>query len=301
MLATVVAGLTFGEACAQTVNCDDLLAEAKAAQGDVDKLTVVRDAAEKSCKIDVAVAVSRFLGFALFNKATTASPAERMSLLKSAALYAKDWRVFAALGSEQLKAGELPEAARSLQSALIIIQETSPTPAPPPDVVAKLITMTNNARAAAPGYVKVGSTRSGEPGGVASDKIAGVQIETVPFPIEFVFNESTPTEDGVFAISDLTDILISNAKRKPGEVILLAGHTDPVGDEASNLKLSERRAASVRDALLAVGALSGAKIRIIGCGESSPPKIESPEFYSEDEIHQIMRRVELVRSGNPCP
>ena len=301
VFAAALAALMIGDASAQTADCSTLLTDAKAAQGNVDQLSTMRDDAEKACKIDVSVAVSRLLGFALFNKAREASAADRIALLKDAVLYVKDWRVLAALGAEQLKAGDLPDAARSLQSALIVIQETSPTPAPPSEVVARLITMTNNARAAAPSYVKADTTRSGKPGGVAADKIAGVDIETVPFPIEFVFNESTPTEDGAFAISDLAEILASDVARQSNRVFILAGHTDPVGDEASNQKLSERRAASVRDALLAVGALNGAEIRVVGCGETSPPKIESPEFYSEDEVHQIMRRVELIRSGRPCP
>lgn len=286
---------------AQVADCPALLAEAQAAQGDVGALSALRDATDQACELDVAVPVARMLGFALFNKAREAPEADRVALLEDAARYAKDWRVLAALGSEQLRTGKRAEAARSLQSALIIIQEAPPSPAPPPEVVKKLLTMANNARAAAPSYVKAETTRSGEPGGIAADKVAGVDIEAVPFPIEFVFNETTPTEDGAFAISDLAEIMAAEVARQSGAVIVLAGHTDPVGDEASNMVLSERRAASVRDALMAEQALQNVEIRIVGCGEGSPPSIESPEFYSEDEIHQIMRRVELIRSGSPCP
>ncbi|MEM7544013.1 MAG: OmpA family protein [Pseudomonadota bacterium] len=298
---TIAATLTMApNAHAASPACETIMNDASAAAGDIEALRALHNAADQQCQIAVSAAVSRKLGFALFNEAREVPEGERVAILKDAARYAKDWRILAGLGSEQLRAGDRTGAAESLQSALIVIQETPPDPPPPPAVVQKLLTMANNARAAAPSYVKAQTTRSGDPGGVAADRVAGVDIEAVPFPIEFVFNETTPTEDGAFAIADLADIMAASAARQSGGFIVLAGHTDPVGDEASNRVLSERRAEAVREALLATGKLQGLEIRTMGCGETSPPRIESPEFYSTDEIHQIMRRVELVRAGDPC-
>jgi OOP family OmpA-OmpF porin len=47
------------------------------------------------------------------------------------------------------------------------------------------------------------------------------------------------------------------------------GHTDSVGDEAYNLKLSERRAQAVVDFLAAKGVAPG-RIKAVGYGESKP-------------------------------
>lgn len=280
---------------ADPAECREIAVAAQAARGDIAALGELQARAD-ACDGATATYVSGALGGALFNAARTASEAERLSLLKRASTLRRDWRIYAALGEEQARAGDHGGAALSLQSALVILQESPPDPPPPAEAVEKLIAMANVARATAPVYTRALRTRSNEPGGVAAERVAGVEIEAVPFPIEFVFGETTLTEDGAFAVEDLGEIVSASA----GAVITLAGHTDPVGSDAANRALSLRRAEAVRDILLGQRGLNGVEIRTIGCGETSKPRIDQPEFYSEAEIHQIMRRVELVRSGEPC-
>jgi outer membrane protein OmpA-like peptidoglycan-associated protein len=55
----------------------------------------------------------------------------------------------------------------------------------------------------------------------------------------------------------------------PQKTVLIEGHTDNVGAEAYNLDLSERRALSVKEALIQVG-VDGSRIDTLGLGESSP-------------------------------
>ena len=74
----------------------------------------------------------------------------------------------------------------------------------------------------------------------------------------------------------------------PAKTVLIEGYTDDVGSEIFNLGLSERRAASVRDALLAAG-VSPLRISTIGYGEARP--IAS---NSTPEGRQLNRRVEIV-------
>ena len=74
----------------------------------------------------------------------------------------------------------------------------------------------------------------------------------------------------------------------PAKTVLIEGYTDDVGSEIFNLGLSERRAASVRDALLAAG-VSPLRISTIGYGEARP--IAS---NSTPEGRQMNRRVEIV-------
>lgn len=277
-------------------DCDATMEAARAHKGDAAALEQDLAQAERACPAELAARVSDAYAFALFNSALQAKGGERRALLDKAASHTTDWRVHATLGSDLLEAGDRLGAAVALQNALLDLQENDAGNAPP-EVVRKIITMANNARAAAGTYTRSVRTRSGEPGGVAAERIGGVEIETVPFPIEFEFGESVPTEDGAFAIDDLADILANvDASR-----LTLAGHTDPVGGDRANQALSLRRAEAVREALARAGVRGADRMGVIGCGEYSPPAIESPEYYSEAEIHQIMRRVELVRGGTACP
>jgi outer membrane protein OmpA-like peptidoglycan-associated protein len=68
----------------------------------------------------------------------------------------------------------------------------------------------------------------------------------------------------------------------------LNGHTDSVGSDAANQKLSEDRANSVRDYLVSKG-ISGDKIEAKGYGETEP--VASNDT---DEGRQLNRRVEFT-------
>lgn len=57
--------------------------------------------------------------------------------------------------------------------------------------------------------------------------------------------------------------------RYPGLPIAIEGHTDDRGSAESNRSLAERRAGSVRDALLAIGVDPG-RLTVIGVGEGKP-------------------------------
>ena len=76
--------------------------------------------------------------------------------------------------------------------------------------------------------------------------------------------------------------------RNGAKTVLIEGYTDDVGSENFNLGLSDRRAASVRNALLAAG-VSPLRISTIGYGEARP--IAS---NSTPEGRQMNRRVEIV-------
>ncbi|MDX1460333.1 MAG: OmpA family protein [Xanthomonadales bacterium] len=72
--------------------------------------------------------------------------------------------------------------------------------------------------------------------------------------------------------------------------ILIEGHTDAQGDAAYNQQLSERRASSVREALIAAG-VSADRIRVEGRGEHYPVATnDTPEGRQQN------RRVEIIIS-----
>ena len=72
--------------------------------------------------------------------------------------------------------------------------------------------------------------------------------------------------------------------------LAIEGHTDATGQAAANQTLSERRAAAVREALVAQFAIDGARLTSKGLGQSKPV---GPNTTPEGR--QQNRRVELVR------
>jgi OOP family OmpA-OmpF porin len=70
--------------------------------------------------------------------------------------------------------------------------------------------------------------------------------------------------------------------------IEIAGHTDAVGDDRSNLELSGARAAAVRQYLVDHG-VSAARLTSNGYGESRPVATNDT-----DEGRQLNRRVEFI-------
>jgi outer membrane protein OmpA-like peptidoglycan-associated protein len=71
--------------------------------------------------------------------------------------------------------------------------------------------------------------------------------------------------------------------------LLVEGHTDAQGDEGHNQRLSESRAAAVRDELIRRG-VDAARLRAAGYGETRPVGDNATEIGRAQN-----RRVELVR------
>jgi outer membrane protein OmpA-like peptidoglycan-associated protein len=102
--------------------------------------------------------------------------------------------------------------------------------------------------------------------------------------IQFEYNSSALTEDSQQGIQMLTDFL----QRNPDLKVELAGHTDNVGSESYNLKLSSERADSVRNALIAHG-IEGSRLTAKGYGASRPV---APN--DTDEHRALNRRTEMI-------
>ncbi len=68
---------------------------------------------------------------------------------------------------------------------------------------------------------------------------------------------------------DTIDRLAQFMREYPGKSLLIEGHTDSVGSEEYNQRLSERRALSVKDALASRG-IDSRRIRTLGLGETRP-------------------------------
>lgn len=84
----------------------------------------------------------------------------------------------------------------------------------------------------------------------------------------FAFDSAVLSADGKAALQALGDSI-----RAQGSTVVdidIIGHTDSVGPDSYNQGLSERRAAAVRDYLVAEKGIDGGIIDVSGMGETSP-------------------------------
>ncbi len=108
---------------------------------------------------------------------------------------------------------------------------------------------------------------------------------SVDVEILFDYNSATPSATSVTDIDDLATA-ITDARFAARRFVVL-GHTDSRGSEEYNLKLSERRAESVRARLQIVSGLSAERFIAVGRGEQElkdPSVPESP----------VNRRVQII-------
>jgi len=105
----------------------------------------------------------------------------------------------------------------------------------------------------------------------------------------FDFNKYTLKPGAREKMAKVAGILLAY----PGLKIQVEGHTDSVGSDEYNMKLSQQRADSVRDYLVAQ-AVPAANVSAVGLGKADP-------VASNDNAagRQQNRRVELVVSGEP--
>jgi len=94
-----------------------------------------------------------------------------------------------------------------------------------------------------------------------------VQKVTLDSKVLFGFDSAVLKPEGLAAID--SQVVGSLSRMQKLEVVLVTGHTDRLGTEAYNQKLSQRRADAVRDYLVGKG-VDRAKIETIGMGEKQP-------------------------------
>ena len=103
----------------------------------------------------------------------------------------------------------------------------------------------------------------------------------------FDFDKSVLRPDGRKSIDDA----IAKLRGVDLELVIATGHTDSIGSDAYNQRLSERRAAAVKDYLVSKG-IPASKITTIGKGESQPVATNKTA-----EGRQKNRRVDIEFKG----
>ncbi len=154
----------------------------------------------------------------------------------------------------------------------------------------------------------LGGVVGGVAGGVIGDKmdkqakeikevLPGAEVERVGEGIKVTLNENTVNFD--FNSANLTtlaktnlDKLVTVLKNNPDTNINIYGHTDSIGSDAVNLRISSQRAEAVKNYLVAKG-ISASRMFTEGLGKSSP--IASNDT---DAGRAKNRRVEFAITAN---
>jgi OOP family OmpA-OmpF porin len=103
----------------------------------------------------------------------------------------------------------------------------------------------------------------------------------------FDFDKSVVRPDGKKSI----DEALAKIKGVDLEMVIATGHTDSIGTDAYNQRLSERRAQAVKDYLVSKG-IPASKVTTIGKGESQPVATNKTK-----EGRQKNRRVDIEFKG----
>lgn len=138
------------------------------------------------------------------------------------------------------------------------------------------------AKPAAPAAPAPAATPAPKPAPASVKQAVVIQADAL-----FDFDKSVVRPDGKKRI----DEALAKLQGVDVEMVIATGHTDSVGTDAYNQKLSERRAAAVKEYLVSKG-VPASKITTIGKGESQPVATNKTA-----EGRQKNRRVDIEFKG----
>ncbi|MGA4636843.1 OmpA family protein [Pseudomonas solani] len=95
---------------------------------------------------------------------------------------------------------------------------------------------------------------------------AVAEVVRVELDVKFDFDKSKVKEESYGDIKNLADFM----NQYPSTTTTVEGHTDSVGTDAYNQKLSERRANAVREVLVNQYGVGSERVNSVGYGESRP-------------------------------
>jgi outer membrane protein OmpA-like peptidoglycan-associated protein len=114
-----------------------------------------------------------------------------------------------------------------------------------------------------------------------------LESASIPVPMTFVFDQATLTADGEKTATHLLEYL----QLKKFAAVTLSGHADERGTAEYNMELSRKRLETV-SAFLRKGGYNG-KMTLVPEGASEPFKGVDRSKFSQDDLMQLDRRVEL--------
>ena len=116
-----------------------------------------------------------------------------------------------------------------------------------------------------------------------------IEVDT----IRFGFNEAFVREEEVDSLDQIASVMERVLKKYPREVFLIEGHTDAVGSDAYNDKLSKARAEAVKKALTTYYIIPSKNLETVGLGERYL-KIPTAEQEQENRRVSISRATAVV-------
>jgi outer membrane protein OmpA-like peptidoglycan-associated protein len=124
-----------------------------------------------------------------------------------------------------------------------------------------------------------------------AEEIEGGFQLTLPDSILFDFGSDELRPDAVPALTLVAEVL----RYFEGDPVIIVGHTDSIGDPATNQRLSERRARTVVDALVRDHGIDAGRLTAEGRGATEPVAPNTtPDGADDPEGRQLNRRVEIV-------
>jgi outer membrane protein OmpA-like peptidoglycan-associated protein len=106
----------------------------------------------------------------------------------------------------------------------------------------------------------------GTPAGYRVDADGCPITVTIRMDIKFDFDKAIVKKAYLPEVKKVADFLNAH----PGSTAVVEGHTDSIGTDDYNQRLSERRAAAVRNVLVSSFGVSASKVTSVGYGESRP-------------------------------
>lgn len=107
-------------------------------------------------------------------------------------------------------------------------------------------------------------------------------------PIYFGFDEADLQTQDQELLSEFSSIVMQHF---PNALVTVEGFTDPAGSEAYNLRLGQRRAAAVREYLVAEGGMNPDRVRAVSYGEDTRRQVVPGATRDEGQQN---RRVVMV-------
>ena len=120
-------------------------------------------------------------------------------------------------------------------------------------------------------------------------------VVSLPGDVTFDFDKATIRDSARGTLDSLAELILAGGEGQ----ITIEGHTDSMGDDDYNKRLSEQRAAAVKAYLATKGVAEG-RVRTIGLGELRPAAPNARPDGTDDEAgRQRNRRVEVILPNAP--
>ncbi len=121
------------------------------------------------------------------------------------------------------------------------------------------------------------------------NSVGRIEVDT----IHFGFNEAFVREEEVDSLDQVASVMEKVLRKYPREVFLIEGHTDAVGSDAYNIKLSKARAEAVKRTLSTYYLIPAKNLQTVGLGERYL-KIPTADPEPENRRVSVSRITSLV-------